>query len=68
MLVLYWEVHCFAFCVQFNFGQFQEVYIWWESSQKIQNVVTAIIPDDTLAFDGRAQLNLFFFIVKDLEY
>ena len=48
---------------QFHPFHFEEVDVWGEGAQEVEDVVAAVVADDALALDGRAEANLFVLVV-----
>lgn len=44
----------------------QEVEVGGEGAQEVQDVVAAVVADDALALNGRAQLHDFILLVEDI--
>jgi hypothetical protein len=53
---------------QSHLWNFEEVYVWREGSEEVEDVVAAVVTNDTLALHTAAQLNLFSLVIDDLVW
>lgn len=47
---------------------FQKVDIWWEGSEQIQNVVTTVVANYSLALDRRTQFDLLVLLIYHMMW
>lgn len=50
---------------QFHTLELQEIHVRWKGPQEVQDVMSAVVSNDSLALDTRAEFNLLICIVDD---
>lgn len=65
MAMLTWETEPLALRRELLSVNWEEVEVGGESTKKVQDVMSAIIPNDSLAFDGGTQLHLLVLLIQN---
>ena len=67
MLVLQGKSESLSFLRQSHLWDFEEVYVWREGSEEVEDVVPPVVANDAFALDAAAQFHLLTLVVHDLN-